>query len=463
MAIVTARSLFCEALDRQVRDSGGRLAVRSESEKTDVTFGGLAGRIGAWTSILRKRGLQPGQAAALAVGNTLAFIELFFALRSLGVCVLPMEEALAGAPGASVASRMGASWVLQRREGEPLSAAPDPAVRLQSVLPGAAIPEGTEILKLTSGSTLSPRGACFSEAALVEGVRHILEGMSLTSGDRVLLAIPLSHSYGFDNGVLSLAAGGTPLVLQPDVLPGALLGSMKDHGATMFPAVPALIRALSQVAWPKGLALRRVISASAPLSPEVAEAFYAASGLRVHQFLGSTETGGISFETRPEEAAAAGAVGFPLPGVRIDLDAAGIVRIHSKANRFAMLPAGRVTPEVETGDRGEWTPEGRLRLLGRATLTANLGGIKIDLGSLEAFLRGLPGVDEAAALAVEGSARGQRILAFVEGRGCGAEALLELCRLRLSAREVPSEIRVLERLPRTERGKPDRAALAALR
>ena len=57
-----------------------------------------------------------------------------------------------------------------------------------------------------------------------------------------------------------------PLVLQPDVFPAALLGSMRDREITFFPAVPALVRALGAVEWPRPLALRKVICASAPLA-----------------------------------------------------------------------------------------------------------------------------------------------------------------------------------------------------
>jgi len=119
-----------------------------------------------------------------------------------------------------------------------------------------------------------------------------------------------------------------------------------------------------------------------------------------------------------------------------------------------------VTEYVETGDRAAWTPEGRLKLTGRATLTANVAGLKVDLGALDAFFRGLPGVREAAAVPVDDSAQGSRVVAYVETTTQTKEALLEACRAMLTAAEIPSEIRILERLPRNPRGKVDRAALA---
>lgn len=420
-------SAFCRLLARQVRDQGRRPAVDG------VSFLELEERIARRAEVLR----DVDGLCGLAAGNSLEFIESFFALRARGIPVLSLDQNAT----LETCRRVRGAWLI--RKGE-----------LVKTGPVEPPPAGTAIVKMTSGSTLDPRAACFTEEALVQGVEHIRQAMEISAKDVVCVAIPLSHSYGFDSGLLSLAAIGTPLILQNDVLPAALLRAFRT--STFFPAVPALVRALGRVEWPKGLALRQVICASAPLAQEDAEAFRAASGLRVRQFLGATEAGGIAFETGEPVP---GTVGFPLPGVRIELHPDGL-RVHSKANRFATLPGGELsTPWVETGDRGEWAPDGRLRLLGRATLTANIGGFKVDLGALDAFLRGLPGVAEAATLPLQDAARGERIVAWVESTRQTPDGILAACRERLQPREVPSEVRVVERLPRNGRGKLDRSAL----
>lgn len=421
-------SPFCRLLSRQVREQGRRSAVDG------LSFLELEERVAARAERLK----EVDGLCGLAVGNRPDFVELFFALRARGVPVLSLDKDATP----ETARRIGASWMI-RGEGE-----------LLRVGPGTSPPAGTDIVKMTSGSTLDPRAACFTEEALVEGVEQLRQGMGLTAADVVLVAIPLSHSYGFDSGLLSLAAIGTPLILQNDVLPAALLRAFRT--ASFFPAVPALIRALGRVEWPPGLALRQVICASAPLAPEDAEAFRSASGLPVRQFFGATEAGGIAFESGEP---APGTVGRPLPGVRVEIHADGL-RVRSKANRFATLPGGEPSPPwVETGDRAEWTSDGRLRLLGRANLTANVGGFKVDLGALDAFLRGLPGVAEAAALPLDDAARGQRIVAWVESSQLTSDRVLAACRERLQPREVPSEVRVVASLPRNARGKLDRSAL----
>jgi acyl-coenzyme A synthetase/AMP-(fatty) acid ligase len=229
--------------------------------------------------------------------------------------------------------------------------------------------------------------------------------MEITSADRVLISIPLSHGYGFDKRLLSLAAGGTPLILQSDVLPGAMLRTLREQEVTFFPAVPrSSARSPGRVAEAAGA--RRVITrARRSHSREAAESFTPRLGLPVCQFFGSTETGGISFENRPGDPRPRGASASRSRRPDRDRDG-GTVQVHSE--RAPLRAASRTAGAGVGRDRrrASWSPEGRLRLEGRATLVANVGGLKVDLGALDAFFRSLPGVDDAAAVAVDDAARG---------------------------------------------------------
>jgi long-chain acyl-CoA synthetase len=317
------------------------------------------------------------------------------------------------------------------------------------------VPRGTALVKLTSGSTGEPLGICLGEEALLVGIRQIAEGMSLCADQRVLVAIPLSHSYGFDNGVLSLAVVGTPLILEPGFYPTRLLQALQEGEATFFPAVPPLVRCLGEVPWPPGLALRRVICAAGPLASEHARRFRERSGRAVHQFYGSTETGGITFERHPEEEAAEGTVGTPLPGVSIQLTGNGQVRVCSGASFGGLLGRDRKlgSRSVLLGDQAEWTADGRLRLTGRAASFLNVGGCKISVQAVESALREVHGVEDAAVVGVADAVRGDRLVAFLVSRN-GPPDLS-----RLPSRIAPREVRLVETLPYTPRGKLDRLRL----
>jgi long-chain acyl-CoA synthetase len=444
-----------EAFDRTCRDRRGEPALWSRGEGLALTFGELARREAAWASALAA---VEGPVVGLAAGNSAAFVELFFALRRRGVAPALIDGARTAAEKAEVCRRLGVSVLLHR---DPEGPGEDLGGGIRATRPpgvaAAAPPPGTALVKLTSGSTGEPVGACLTEEALAAGIGQIARGMELGAGQRVLVAIPLSHSYGFDNGVLSLAAVGTPLVLEPSFYPASLLRALAEGEVAFFPAVPPMIRALAESEWPRDLPLARVICAGGPLAAPVARRFRERSGLSVHQFYGSTETGGISFETDPEEAGAAGTVGRPLPGVEVTLGADGAVEVDSAANFFARLGDGvRQRLPVALSDHGEWTPEGRLRLIGRAADLLKVGGRRVSAAAVEAALRRLEGVEDAAVVGVEDPLRGDRVVAFVVGRPCH---LAPGC---LPPGLAPRDLRRVEALPYTERGKLDRARLRRL-
>ena len=146
--------------------------------------------------------------------------------------------------------------------------------------------------------------------------------MGLRGSDRLLTAIPLSHSYGFTSLALTALVRGLPLVLPADRGPLAPLVAAEKLGATVFPTVPAYLQALLRMSVPPALpgVVRLVISAGAVLPPAVAERFRTTYGRPVHAFYGSSECGGITYD-REGGAAERGTVGTPVEGVRVSIAA----------------------------------------------------------------------------------------------------------------------------------------------
>ncbi len=447
-----------EAFARQVRDGGERQALWSRSEDLRQSFAQLDACAVEWQRRLAAADRRP---IAVAVGNVGAFCHLSLAMLRLGIPMVAMDASASHRRKLELCRHLGVPTLLHR-DGAQAADLDEPwpgDVRASKVEVGtpAELPPDTAIIKLTSGSTGQPEGICLSAEGLAHGIRHIGDGMELSADERVLITIPLSHSYGFDNGVLSLLALGAPLILEPGIFPSSLFRALAESAATFMPLVPPLVRSLGQSQWPPGLALRRVICAGGLLQEEQAQRFLDASGRAVQNFYGSTETGGISFEAAPLQAAARGTVGKPLPGVRLDIDGAGRVSVTSPANLLGYLGRPGVSgATVITGDTGEWTPEGRLRLTGRTADILNIGGRKVPAVRVESALRELPGIRDVAVVGVDDAVRGDRTVAFVVTEHWPLDTT------SLPATLLPREMRRLEALPYNERGKVARQHLRQL-
>lgn len=470
-----AESPIVAGFERRVRDRGDDEALWCRGRGSGeggrrLSFAELGERVGAWDRRLEGAGARAWPAAALALGNVAAFVELYLALRRRGVPVLALDGSLELAEQRRICRRLG---VVRLLTAGPPSDAGGSGVAVEALGDGVALvdvgaepvewPRGTGLVKLTSGSTGEPAGACFTDACLETGIRQIAAGMEIREDDRVFLAIPISHSYGFDNGVLSLCVLGTPLILERRIFPADLLRGLEETRATFLPLVPPLVRSLGQREWPRGLAdelaLRTVICAGGRLLPSAARDFRRAAGLPVHDFYGSTETGGISYERDPEDPAAEGTVGHPLPGVRVELGPQGQVTVRSAANRIGTVgerrgDADAASPRpVRTGDRAEWTPSGRLRLVGRNDEILKVGGRKVAVAEMETALAAVDGVLEAAVVGVDDAVRGERTVAFLVADRWPVDTS------RVPARLAPRDVRRVESLPHTSRGKLDRVAL----
>jgi acyl-coenzyme A synthetase/AMP-(fatty) acid ligase len=230
-------------------------------------------------------------------------------------------------------------------------------------------------------------------------------------------------------------------------LPHCIAADCARWRPSLFPAVPTLIRALLRSGLPgDALApLRGVISAGSPLDPADAAAFVSRFSIRVHSFYGSSETGGISYDRSGEAAVTGRSVGAPLDGVGLRFARGGRFHVSSPAvqGRGSFSPA----------DRGELTPQGELRLVGRVGRLFKIGGRRLDLAGLEAEISS---VLSARGVVVAAHPERPESLAALVACDHAVQEARALLTARLAAWKVPARVRVVQELPTTQRGKTDR-------
>jgi acyl-CoA synthetase (AMP-forming)/AMP-acid ligase II len=297
-------------------------------------------------------------------------------------------------------------------------------------------------VKLTSGTTAKFKPVYCSARHLINDGRNVIATMGIRPSDRNLALIPFGHSYGLGNLVMPLILQGTPVVCGQTIAPREILELIRRYDVTVFPTVPAVLRALATLDAKKPASLRLVISAGAPLSPEIAQQFYRRYGIKIHNFYGASETGGICYDRTGNATLAGRGVGKPLKNVRV------------KIRRDGRVVVGRQV----LADFGAWNQYGELRLLGRAGVVANIGGRKVSPAEVERTLRLVPGVSDAWVTVLKDKRGDDYLAAAVETRRLEVESML---RGKLALWQFPKRYFLAAILPRTDRGKLDIAALRA--
>ena len=134
--------------------------------------------------------------------------------------------------------------------------------------------------------------------------------MGLREDDLNYGVVSFAHSYGFSNLITPLLCRGVPLVAGTDIMPRALVMVSPPAAQRCFAGVPGIFRALAEVDGTSN-SLRLCISAGSPLSREVAAKFLTNWKLKLHSLYGSSECGGICYDSSESADVPPGYVGPP--------------------------------------------------------------------------------------------------------------------------------------------------------
>jgi acyl-CoA synthetase (AMP-forming)/AMP-acid ligase II len=315
-------------------------------------------------------------------------------------------------------------------------------------------------LKLTSATTGPARAVVFTAEQLAADAENIVVTMGLRPGWPNLGAISLAHSYGFSNLVLPLLLHGIPLVLVASSLSEMVRRASENLSGLTLAAVPALWRMWHET---NGIPAptRLAISAGAPLPAALERAVFQARGLKIHNFYGSTECGGIAYDTAETPRADGTCVGAPMRNVTLDRHG-GCVRVASRAVGQSYWPeAGDALGQgiFQTGDLAEFR-DGQVFLRGRLSEQINVAGRKISPAAIEHILAMHSAVRECVVFGLPGddSDRNEAIAACVVLREqISAAELKQFLLARLPAWQVPRQWRFVDSLAANERGKISRA------
>jgi len=297
----------------------------------------------------------------------------------------------------------------------------------------------------TSGTTERPRSITTAMDQLL-GELAVLATV-LPDARCVLSTVPLSHIYGLLWGALLPLRTGARLVSHDALLPADLAAILERESVDVMVSTPAHLRAMSGAAMPRGL---RVISSGARLPAELHLGLQAEHGWQVTDVLGSTETGGIATRQHPMHG------WTPLPGVTVSAPSGQLV-VES-----AWCGGGR----AEIDDRIELRPDGTFHHLGRGNELVKIAGKRAHAHAIEATVLAVPGVTDAALVVHAPPGREPRIALAIsvapDGPAVERDQIAAAIRRQFDAVFVPRIVKLVPRIPRSERGKLDAQTLREL-
>lgn len=314
--------------------------------------------------------------------------------------------------------------------------------------------------KTTSATTGGARGVIFTGDQLAADAANIVETMGLRPDWTNLGAISLAHSYGFSNLVLPLLLHGIPLKLIPFPLPELLRDAAKPLSGIILPAVPALWRAwLETKALPENV--RLAISAGAPLPAKLEREVFEATGIKIHNFYGSTECGGIAYDATVSPRHDEMLIGTPMRNVTLDLNEQNCLRVHGPAVGQTYWPGPEDTLKdgfFQTSDIAEIV-NGSVYLRGRMGDQINVAGRKVLPAVIELALKKHPAIRECLVFGVPDLSgdRTDCIVACIEAKepvtiDCLKDFLLAI----IPAWQVPRQWWFPDSIPPNPRGKLSR-------
>ena len=460
------------------------------------TYAALERRATRWAHALTAAGAGPGRFVALCVHRRPEAVAALLGVLKAGAAYVPLDpeypaDRLAFMLEDSAAAVLVTETALKDRlpasGTAPVLCLDDTAA--VDVLPDTplalSVPAGAPCYAIyTSGSTGTPKGAVNTHGGVARFLAWAQDAFQATAADTVMHKTPLTFDASVLDLLWPLTAGARVVLAAPEGHrdPAYLVRLAQAHDVTVLYFVPSMLGVFVEEPGLEHLTrVRQVICGGEQMPAALPRALAARlPGAALFNSYGPSETaiGVTGHPVAPGDGSGVIPIGRPTAGVEARVVDAHLTRtppgvpgelciggpqVGTGYLNRPELTAAAFVPDPDdpgrtlyrTGDRVRWRADGTLEYLGRLDHQVKIRGLRVELGEIEAALRDLPGVREAAVLA-----RDNALVAYVAG-GPDRAAMTEALSRRLPDHMVPRALVTLDALPLLPNGKLNRRALPA--
>jgi amino acid adenylation domain-containing protein len=488
-----------------------RFAIAVDAPDATLTYGDLYSQVETLASVLKLRGIGPGDRVALCAPRSAAMVVGALGIVASGAAYVALDPAHPPLRLAQLIERAGTVHVVTStaRPVElpaeltqvSIDAATGECICAAAPVPGVSVgaPERSPLdpayVVFTSGSTGVPKGVVVSHAGLSNLVAWHRRAFTLAKGDRsTLIASP-----AFDASVWeiwpTMASGGSLHVPTDDLRtdPAGLRDWLIEKSITVTFVPTAVTEQLLTLNWPRRSPLRVLLTGGDVLHRRPAQdlPFDVVNNYGVSE-ASVVSTSGVVGPPADGDPSGAPPIGTAIDGVSLavvdeslcpvaagepgelliggDSVALGYLdepELTARAFVEASIDGAALVRWYRTGDLVRRLPDGAYEHLGRIDEQVQVRGSRVELAEVAAALDQHPSV-RASVVALRGAGVHQRLVAYVVGTVAAPDAadseldrqtLSEFVANQLPEHMVPGAIVVLAALPLTSNGKVDRAAL----
>ena len=490
-------------LEESTRKHPDKVAVILDDFK--LTYGMLNAAANQVANGLRAAGLQPGDRVGIMLPNIPQFPIVYFGILKAGMIAVPMNVLLKAPEvayylGDSEASALFYFDMFAGEAVEGASQVPSVKHRVHVSVMGTEAAEGSVdlgafmgsqppvfdtvatsaddicLLIYTSGTTGKPKGAALTNFNLFECCHigtHVFEFHE--DSDVIMATLPMFHSFGLSNVVNGCIHGGITMTLLPRFDADKALEIIQRDKVTLFLGVPTMYFAMlnhPERSTYDLSSLRLCVSGGASIPGEVIRAWEQATGTKILEGYGLSETSPTATFNQLDVGQKVGSIGTPIWGVQIKIaDDQGnevaqgengeiLIKGHNIMKEYWRNP--EATAEAikdgwfHSGDIGYKDEDGFVFIVDRKKEMIIRGGFNVYPREIEEVIYQYPKVAEAAVIGLPDEKFGEEVAAVVApkpGETIDAAELLAFIKERVAAYKYPRTIDVWPELPKGPTGK----------
>ena len=451
-----------EVLERQARERGGAEALVTQSGR--FSFQEIHEKAKSVAGGMQALGIGRGDHVGILMGNDERWLSLFYGAALIGAVTVPVNTRFKAAEidfclkqaecktlfyvdrflgidfGAMVRGLGNAVEVSK------LSSAKYKAEKTK--------PDDILLIQFTSGTTAYPKGAMLTHDNMLRDAWAAGSRIGIRAEDRYFNCRPFFHVAGSTLSALMALTAGACLVTLPTFEAGAALELMERERCTLVSGNDTLFQMLMGHAdFPKRkLHLRGGWAAAGPQTMRAIIDVLGAKHICAAYGLSEASPNVVMSDWRDAEELRVNGLALPHSGVQLRISPEGEIQVkgwnvmrgyinNPEANAKVFTADGW----LRTGDLGELTADGRLRMVGRLKDVFRVGGENVAPAEVEEVLLAHPAVETAQVVGVPDARLGEVPCAYVTLKGRATEKdLLEWCKARCANFRVPRYLKIVE-------------------